>query len=833
MSIESPHAAGVARTLNLFLCLGCLVAGVLLQSRASHAEQPSANTQNAPLVDLTAESKAQFNELNRQISEYAVRRANTDETGIDTMEVWNGYRPSWRRLSSQTFNSDSLIPVEDRDPVDTVLRRTTALLVDLRKNHRLDLAAEQTQLDNMRQRAAATDPKDPARYSLYEELCRLRRTIAFANPLLNFDRILFLKRHAGPAHLVQQFDNARAIGDGGGIFVLENPFRGESRIRNMMADSVCRGGKLNEKKLVDGHFLSPELSYDGTKVLFAWNAERSLGNNYAIFQANMDGSNLSQLTDGSANDFDPCFLPNGRIAFVSTRRGGVGRCFDPLTRTYTLHRMNADGGSIQCLSFHETNEWHPCVNHDGMIVYTRWDYVDRGFNQAHHPWITTPDGKDPRALHGNYGQSPRVRPHAELDLHPIPDSRKFVATATGHHFEASGSLIVLDFDIPDDGAMAQVKRLTPEIPLPEAENHEFGPPQAYATAWPLGENYYLCAYADRRGTATQGIYLLDAFGNKELLYRDPEIECRNPIPVQSRQVPPVWPERTADTNSAEAGGTQASPLATVGVMNVYDSAKEWPHDTRIIALRIIEVLPKPTSAFRRNVPKIGYPSENGARAVLGTVPVEEDGSAYFTLPANKPVYFQALDSRGMAVQSMRSDTYTHPGEALMCQGCHESRHHVASAKRVPLALKRKPSTIQPETEGSNPFNYPRLVQPVLNRNCVGCHAKNPKAPDLSDTPSTDTRTGWSMSYQNLDRFAFYYDSGGGWSWNRWVVAETFPGKFGARASRLFGLLEKGHHDVKLSPEDLHRITLWLDSNSDFYGGYDRPQAQARGEIVKP
>ncbi len=812
--------------------MACLAAGVVVPSRPSRAAQPGANAPKASIVDLTAESKAQFDELNRQIREYAVRRADTDEKGIDTLEVWNGYRPSWRRLSSQTFNRESLIPAEDRDPVDAVLRRTAALLADLGKNHGIDLAAERTQLDDLRRRAASTDPKDPARYSLYEDLCRLRRKIAFANPLLNFDRILFVKRHSGPAHLVQQFDNARAIGDGGGLFVLENPFRGEPRLRDLLADSVCRGGTLNGKKLADGHFLSPELSYDGAKVLFAWNSEKSLKDNYAIFRVNVDGSNLGQLTDGSANDFDPCFLPNGRIAFVSTRRGGVGRCFDPLTRTYTLHRMNADGGDIQCLSFHETNEWHPCVDHDGMIVYTRWDYVDRGFNQAHHPWITTPDGKDPRALHGNYGLSPRVRPHAELDVRPIPGSRKFVGTATGHHFEASGSLIVLDFDIPDDGAMAQVKRLTPEIPLPEAENLEFGPPQAYATAWPLGENYYLCAYADRRGTATQGIYLLDAFGNKELLYRDPDIECRNPVPVRARPAPPVLPESDADANSAAPAGTEAPPVATVGVMNVYDSAKEWPRDARIGALRIIQVLPKPTTACRRNVPKIGYPSENGARAVLGTVPVEEDGSAYFTLPANMPVYFQALDSRGLAVQSMRSDTYAHPGEVLMCQGCHESRRRAASAKSIPLALRRKPSAIQPETEGSNPFNYPRLVQPVLDRSCVGCHAKDPKAPNLSAVPSNDTRIGWSVSYQNLEKFAFFYDSGGGWSWNRWVAAETVPGKFGARASRLFEMLEKGHHDVKLSPEDLHRITLWLDCNSDFYGAYDHIQEQARGEIVQ-
>jgi cytochrome c553 len=269
-------------------------------------------------------------------------------------------------------------------------------------------------------------------------------------------------------------------------------------------------------------------------------------------------------------------------------------------------------------------------------------------------------------------------------------------------------------------------------------------------------------------------------------------------------------------------------------MNVYDSRRAWPDGTRIKALRIVQVLPRPNSMPDRRRPMIGYATDNGARVVLGTVPVESDGSAHFTVPAGKPLYFQALDGRGLAVQSMRSDAYFQAGEVHACQGCHEDRHRSPPVRSaVPLALRRAPSPIQPEMDGSNPLSFPKLVQPVFDAHCVACHAKSPKAPNLSAGPWEKNRHQWYSSYENLRKYAFFYDSGGGGGWNRWVDSSTIPGQFGALASPLFHLLEKGHYDVKLSPADLRRITLWLDANAQFFGSYEDTVAQARGEIVRP
>jgi len=296
------------------------------------------------------------------------------------------------------------------------------------------------------------------------------------------------------------------------------------------------------------------------------------------------------------------------------------------------------------------------------------------------------------------------------------------------------------------------------------------------------------------------------------------VACLSPIPLRARPAPPIVPDLT---DSGAAAGTFA-------LVDVYDGRLPWPEGVRIQALRVIQLLPKSTAPPNR--PRIGIGNQTNARAVLGTVPVAADGSAHFTAPAGKPLYFQALDARGRAVQSMRSVTYLQPGQRLACQGCHEPKTAApAMPRRVPLAFRRRPSDLRPPPEGANPFSYPRLVQPVLDRHCAGCHAEQPKACDLSGAPGE--RHGWSKSYESLARAGFHFDAVKGC--HRRQGSRTVPGEFGARASRLVDLLDKGHHGVKLPPEDLRRIVLWLDCNSEFYGAYEDIADQAAGKIVRP
>ena len=762
-------------------------------------------------------------------------------------------RAHFTKVAPQTFRSDALILDTDRDPADVVLRRTAALMADLKdKPNAPDLGGMTKELADLQAAAKQVDVKDfDARYALYEKACGLRRRVAFANPLLDFDQLLFIKRpRSNFNHMCDQF-YAVNMQPGGGLFVLSDPFGEVPKVRDVLADSVVERGRLKGSKLEGGSFVSPDLSYDGKTILFAyaeckgdtkhrhhtdpskghWHEQRC----YHIFKVNVDGSGLEQLTDGTWNDFDPCWLPNGRIVFISERRGGYLRC-GRTCPTYTLYDMKPDGSDILCVSPHETNEWQPSVSNDGMIVYTRWDYVDRHGRVAHLSWVTTPDGRDARAVHGNF--APReLRQDMEMDIRSIPNSPKLVATGAPHHGQAFGPLVVIDPRVEDDDAMAPTKRLTPEINFPETQ----GGGQVYGTAWPLSEDYYLCVYDDsmtpgagRQGKkATRGdygVYLLDSFGNKELIYRDPKIASLSPMPLRPRPAPPVVP------GASQRLATVKPDEATLGVVNVYDSLKAWPDGTKIKSLRVYQIVPM-------SVPSGGPPHEVGlrlpgiegsdsvilARRVLGTVPVEKDGSAHFTVPAMRELYFQALDEKGLAVQSMRSAAYLQPGEKLICQGCHEPKHRAPkSPPTTPLALGRTPSTIQPDVDGSNPFSYPRLVQPVLEKHCLPCHTKNPKkAPDLTRTVVAKGRNKWYASYHSLaPKYGF---------WSYGDRFRTTPGKFGARASKLYQMLAKGHNDLKLPPEDLHRITLWLDSTSVFYGVYEKEggEAQLRGEIVQP
>ena len=765
--------------------------------------------------------------------------------------------------ANQALRVDASILKTDRDPLDIVLRRTAALLAHVQQLPGApDLAGLGRDFQKIRAIAEATGlDLAEERGKLYVDVCRLRRQIAFSNPLLNFDSILFITRHRSRVdHMCDQYYGA-TINPGGGLCVLKQPFGAKPEVRDLLADAVVTDGRLKAQKLIGGSFLSPDLSFDGKQIAFAyveckgsdkhvvhldpgkghWNEGRS----YHVFTVNADGSGLKQITDGTWNDFDPCWLPNGRLAFISERRGGYLRC-GRACPTYTLYDMAADGTDLRPLSVHETNEWHPSVMNDGRILYTRWDYVDRHGCVAHHPWTITPDGRDARAVHGNFSIK-ALRADMELDCRTVPNSAKFVATAAPHHNQAFGSLILVDPQVKDDDAMGPVRRITPEVGFPESQGGKL----VYGTPWPLSDDYYLCIYDP--GQKNYGIYLVDSFGNKELLYRDPKISCQSPIPLRPTVKPPVLPSPLpAMINVVRQPGTEivlsvdGKPAeGTFAVIDTYNGLKPWPAGTKIKALRVYQILPLSVPsegpggvahATGLQIPQ-GSDSINLARAILGTVPVEEDGSAYFYAPAHKELYFQALDEKGLAIQSMRSSAYLQPGERLTCQGCHEPRYNAPSTpKATPIALRRAPSRLQPDVDGTNPFSYPRLVQPVLDKNCVACHEKNvdKKAPPLDGkivkagfSGYMQPNTSYFTSYLSLTKkYGFYsYPD----------YHRTTPGQFGARASKLYEILQKGHHDVKLSTEDLHRITVWLDSVSLFYGVYEKAggEAQLRGEIVKP
>ena len=810
------------------------------------------------------------------------------------IQLLNPDYSAYKRLKSETFHEAALIFQTDKTPVDVILRRTQALLDHL-QTFEVDLGYEEEVLKSItsQNRKNLTETQQ---YQLFQKVAKLRRAIAFKNPLLDFESIVFLKHNKmvrGERHMIDQYlgFNQEKYG---GVYILKNPFSDNPEVTSVLANKKVINGRLQGTTLENkGSFISLDLSYDGKSILFAfteaehkvptkadWSkqvvwefTEKHFGkltkqyhwrpeSTFHIFEADLESGIIKQLTDGDFNDYDPVYLPSGRIAFISDRVEMNCRCGGRWAPSATLHSMEADGSDIIKLSYHETNEWHPSVNNDGMLVYTRWDYVDRDSDVAHHLWQCFPDGRNPRSSHGNYPDKRENRPWIELGIRAIPGSQKYIAVSAPHHGENYGSVIHIDTRIPDDRAMSQVKRLTPDILLPEAEMSPGIPypkgkhqvkSEVVGQPWPLDEYFYLAVYADLdlfrqyqntlgveanlekrnmsyipTGDEKYGIYLMDVFGNRIFLYRDENISCLDPIPFRSRTTPPVIPTQTKQT-LADRNGEPVPAYGTVAVMNSYLTDMNWPENTKIKELRIVNIFGKSNAV--QDKPDIGVADQSLARGVIGTVPVEEDGSAYFKVPAEMSFYLQALDEEGKMVQNMRSATYVHPGELLSCIGCHEDKQSTPeAANRFPAALQRPPSEPERGPEGSYPILFPNLVQPVLDNKCVDCH-KNENAIGLSGK-IFDIETGRSQAFESLKDYAWGMAGGNG-AINKNGRSYSIPGQDGARVSKLYKILKEGHHEVVLTPDEWDRIITWLDCNSNYYGAYQNPELQTTGIVVEP
>jgi hypothetical protein len=732
------------------------------------------------------------------------------------------------------------MPSTYRNATERTLARGTALLGDLAAGG-VPLATEMAQWRELsrqwQRQVEAGEKTEPAEWeSLWRQVHLLRRRIALANPLAQVGPVAFIKQVPSVfSHQLTQYYGACAR-PGGGVFVLDSP--GQSMLCRQLAD-----------ELPQGSYQHLEVSRDGKRLLFAYcrvptdPPDRTTYPDrfYHLCEMASDGSGLRQLTDGPFDDFSPRYLPDGTLMFVSTRRGGFHRCGRGPCPTYTLAVAGADGSNPRPISYHETHEWDPAVLDDGRVIYTRWDYVDRHAVFYEQLWSVRPDGSDVRAFYGNN----TFNPVGIWEAQPIPGSNRVMATAAAHHAMTAGSIILVDVTRGVDGPGA-IERLTPDALFPESEapvaqgaagawsaptgvpSPPAVPPEAarwpghcYRTPWPLSEKYFLAAYSFDRliGEPTAnpanmfGIYLVDRFGNKELLYRDLNIASLWPVPLRPRPCPPALP------STIEPDG---KPEGTFFVQNVYEGWPALPAGS-VKRLRVLQVLPKSTP--HANEPAVGLANASPGKQVLGTVPVEPDGSAYLRAPAGLPLAFQALDERGQAVQTMRSVTYLQPGENAACVGCHESRSAAPPLRFAAKAIRRPPSTIEPGPEGSKPLSYPLLVQPVLDRHCVSCHtAAQPGRAILTGQPQGH----YSASYNALAPLVSYSAWGGKDGDFRQVNSEpqSAPGFFGAKGSPLMKYLVESHYNVAMPPDDWERIVTWMDANALFYGTFD-PADQAR------
>lgn len=713
--------------------------------------------------------------------------------------------------------------------IETAVARGRKLADDL-KPMGVDVSNETAALNEIAT-AASQLPGDAApavRRGLFLKAKGVVRQLALRNPLLDFDDLVLVKRAPGTFTHMSDQNYGWFSRPGGGLYVLEGWKGPAPKLRQLAAG------------LPEGSVLSPDLSYDGKSLLFShcryYPGLREHPNKldksnvpedafYHVYRINVDGSGLVRLTRGKYDDFDARWLPNGEIVFLSTRRGQSiqvgkvsgaecieGAAGDSYVRcgggperpvaVYTLHVMNVGGGDIRQISPFEMFEWTPAVDRDGRILYARWDYVDRWNMPFMSLWSTLPDGTSAQAVFKNYTQNP----HCAFEARPIPGSNKLIFTASGHHSNTGGSLVLLDRNIAADGD-GPMKRLTPEVCFPETE----GWPQSYfINPYPLSENHYLVAWSDQEmigwpGPAepvnATGIYLFDAFGNLNLIYRDPAISSMSPLPLRPRARPPA----TASQQVAWEGEQEGRML----LLDVYQGIESTPRGA-VRRLRIVGVPVKTHPTM--NFPAIGVTHDDPGKVVLGTVPVEADGSAYFRVPSGVALFFQALDGEGKAVQTMRSATYVQPGQSSTCVGCHEMRN-TAPANAFPMAVAREPSKIRPGPAGSWPLDYAALVQPVLESQCVRCHKPGTEGAkvDLTAARSYEALLHYGRPSLREHVQAAY------------MAGYSVPGAGAAQSNPLVALLQKGHYDVKLDAAGWDRLYTWMDTYGQRQGSFSADQ----------
>jgi hypothetical protein len=740
--------------------------------------------------------------------------------GIQWQGAFRGGRP-------EQFLADAArIRAEDRDAPDTFIRRVELLWNHLRPRLKWDQKLQDRTGAALAALAAAAKslPKENefARGALLIAICAQRHRIALANPLLDFDRLLIAK--AGPplySHQCDQYLGRHSV-PGPGLVVLENWRKGKPQETVLLKD-----------KLPVGSVHHPDLSYDGRRIAFAFcdHTEAVRENRrYWLYEIGADGNGLKRLTGGQDDalktfenrktvlieDWDPCYLPDGGLLFISTRNQGFGRCHGGrYTPSYTLYRMEGDAGCIRPFSHGEANEWDPAVLQDGRVAFCRWDYINRHDVVYQSLWTIRPDGTAVAHLYGNQTRSPCMITNPL----PIPGSRKVLALTTAHHGWSAGSAVVLDPSVGEDGP-EPLMRITMDFGFPEGgENWRSG---TTATPFPLSEEFHLAAltYAPfcGQGRANQiadfGVYLVDAFGNKVLLYRDPSVSSFSPIPLRPRPMPPALPSHLPSQPKG--------PWGTFFISDAANSRAGVPRD-QIKALRVnrIHTQPRPGAAAR------GFVANEVVKGVLGTVPLNADGSAAFRAPSEVPLQLQLLDGQGRAVMTMRSFTFLQSGENQSCAGCHEPR---LTSPQPTAPLKLMPLDLTPPDYGGDGriFSFREVVQPVLDRNCIRCHGLDKTEGGINLLGSPVGR-GFSQSYNSL------CCEKKGYVRLAHRNSESIPSRpddYFSRAGKLFGIIAEKHKDrVKLPKADLQRIVDWMDLNGQFCG-YDGPQwrgSQAAGE----
>ncbi|MBN2377898.1 MAG: discoidin domain-containing protein [Sedimentisphaerales bacterium] len=701
---------------------------------------------------------------------------------------------TWKHFDPSDSTSRVLRQFED------MIVRFSAKGMDVSKEHR-ELIEFRKQLHTLKDLSETSE----ARQKLFFQARLAKRRLFLRAPELKaLQKILFVKRHPfNPSHNYSVIFDATG-GVGGGICVLQIP----------RLNGFLEPGKAEVKTLFDskkGIARNPAITFDAQTIYFGYRTSKD--DYYHLYAMNRDGGNLMQLTDGPFHDYFPCLLPDGGLAFISTRCKAKFLCWRP--QAFVLFRMNTDGSNIRPLSYANLSEWTPSIMRDGRIIWMRSEYLDKGANFGHTLWAIRPDGTHPELIFGNNTTN------CYANGHDIPDSTEILCTLVSHGGDLNGPIALLDVEKGRSNPQA-ISNITPDV-KPHYDM-DWARQQCFRDPVPVSRDYFLCSHAPYDKF---GLYVIDRWGNRELLYLDLNIGSMSPVLLRRTSVPPVLDQHVVPEGESPEQGQ-------FFVRDVYLGLEPYVKRPSAKYLRICQemradLIQLPNGEYQKDhepfsdwyatpVHKVngpyGWPSYV-AKGDLGIVPIEKDGSANFYAPAGKVLYFQVLDENFNELQRMRSVVQLQPGEIRGCIGCHEDRMSAPPSNYpLPLAMRREPDMPKPPSWGAGAFSYEKVVQPVWDNKCVSCHnAQDEQHINLTGTLDVDKVP---ASYRTVIEKGWvnYFDFSYG---KKHSLAP--PLSFGTLKSKLWQILDTGHYDVQLTNDEIHRIKCWTDLNCPLWPDY--------------
>ena len=622
-----------------------------------------------------------------------------------------------------------------------------------------------------------------------------------ADGKLGFRQLILVQRHPIDSSHVYTY-HVEGFRAGGGLYAYAVG-KPEGALRQILASPK-------------GQILDADVSYDGQEILFSW--RQSEKDPYQVFLIRPDGTGLRPLTDGDSHNYNACWLPDGDVAFLSTRSPRFAYCW--VSPVGLLHRMDRDGRNVRRLSANIVNDFTPSVMEDGRILYSRWEYVDRPAIPIQSLWSINPDGTALAGVYGNRVLSPATFMYGRS----IPGTGKILCMFTAHNGPPRGGIGTVDRSIGDN-VQGAIANLTPEVNIGLVDkgdgNSVRGP---YETPYPLDDRWFLVA---RNGT----VLVRDYAGTQEAAVVGPRdgMGFCNPQPLAPRRKPPVIATSLAKSADDEA-------WASVFVQDVYQGLEPTVARGEVKQIAVVQEMEKPVLIdlayrwFDFQFPVISCGATYAGKKVWGFVPVAEDGSAHFRVPAGVPIYFMAIDAQGRAVQRMRTFTHLMPGETQGCIGCHEPRNR-AAVPAAAAAVRIPCRDLKPPEWGLDGFDYSRVVQPVFDKHCVTCHSgvRPPKKVDLSG----DKTDFFNVSYETLARgrrgnnfnsfdspYVSWIPTYNGHEQN---ILKITPKTWGAPASKLADILLSSHPDadgkprLQLADSERRRVFTWIDLNVPYYG----------------